>query len=442
MASPERWPVLKVGSATHRRLLVVILLAAVLLRVTVALYMGDQVTVLPGIQDQVSYEALAQSLLAGRGYSFTENWYPFTPANAPTAHWSFLYPLYLAATYAVFGLHPLAARLVQAILGGALISLLVYLIGRRVANEETGLVAAGLAAVYGYFVYYSAALMTETFFIVSVLWSLYLALELKEKPALGRWVLLGAVLGVAALLRQTILIFAPFLMLWLYWELRSQSVRWWCFFVPAGMVALLIVPWTVRNYVVYQQILPLNSNAGYALYASNNPTMGTNWSNDRVVVPVPEELKGQNEAELNQSLTRKGIEYVVSDPRRYLWLTVNKTEEYFRFWPTSESSAISNLNRVLSFGLYLPFMLLGLALSVRRWHGMALLYLFIVIHTAIHLLSWPSVRYRLPVDGVLMVFAAVALIACYRQITMWRRKIRPLFRLASEPRSSGQLRRS
>jgi hypothetical protein len=57
-------------------------------------------------------------------------------------------------------------------------------------------------------------------------------------------------------------------------------------------------------------------------------------------------------------------------------------------------------------------------------------------------LSWPSVRYRLPVDGVLMVFAAVALIACYRQITLWRRKIRPLFRLPTEPRSSGELRRS
>ena len=59
----------------------------------------------------------AVSLLAGRGYSFDQDWYPgFTRAGEPTAHWSFLYPLYLAVVYAVFGYHPLAARLVQALL--------------------------------------------------------------------------------------------------------------------------------------------------------------------------------------------------------------------------------------------------------------------------------------------------------------------------------------
>ena len=67
-----------------QRVLTLILVVAVLIRIVVALYMGDKVTVLPGIQDQVSYDALARSLLDGRGYSFTKNWYPFTPANTPT----------------------------------------------------------------------------------------------------------------------------------------------------------------------------------------------------------------------------------------------------------------------------------------------------------------------------------------------------------------------
>ncbi|HEY9526527.1 MAG TPA: hypothetical protein VIR02_05555, partial [Anaerolineales bacterium] len=139
----------------HGQLLTLILVAAVLIRIPVALLMGDQVTVLPGIQDQVSYDALARSLLDGRGYSFTEKWYPFTPANTPTAHWSFLYPLYLAGVYAVTGYHPLVARVLQGAIGGALLCWLVYKIGRRVANEETGLVGAGLAAIYGYFLYYN-----------------------------------------------------------------------------------------------------------------------------------------------------------------------------------------------------------------------------------------------------------------------------------------------
>jgi 4-amino-4-deoxy-L-arabinose transferase-like glycosyltransferase len=421
MMSPVRFIVLNRDRTKNKQLLILILAAAVLIRIPVALLMGDQVIVLPGIHDQLSYDALARSLLAGRGYSFTENWYPFTPANTPTAHWSFIYPLYLAGIYAITGYHPLVARLVQGIVGGALICFLVYLIGRRVVNEETGLMGAGLAAVYGYFIYFNVALMTETFFIVLVLVSLYLSLELKEKPTLARWVLLGLALGLAGLLRQTVLLFVPFLLLWLFWELKKNDIHWWYFTVPVVVIILIIAPWTIRNYQVYHQFLLLNSNAGYAVYASNNPNLGTDWRNDLVVVPLPEELVGQNEAELDRALTRKGLQFILADPQRYLWLTLNKTLEYFKFWPSSDSSRISNLNRMLSFGLYLPFMLLGLYLSFSRWRSFALLYLFMVVHTGIHLLSWPAPRYRLPVDAVSMVFAGLTLVELAKQLKTWRR---------------------
>lgn len=414
--------VLNMDRTRQQRLLILILAVAVLIRIPMALYMGDRVTALPGIQDQVTYDALAHSLLDGRGYSFTENWYPFTRANTPTAHWSFVYPLYLAGVYALTGYHPLAARFVQGIAAGLLISLLVYRIGRRVADETTGLVGAGLAAMYGYFIYYNVALMTETFFIVLVLLSLYLSLEIKEKPVLWRWVLLGLVIGMAGLLRQTVLLFVPFLLLWLFWELKNAGVARWYAIVPVVVIILVIAPWTLRNYRVFQQFLLLNSNAGYALYASNNPNLGTDWNNDEVVVPVPAELKGLNEAQLDRALTQKGIGFIVADPQRYLLLSMDKTLEYFKFWPTSESGTMSNVVRVLSFGLYLPLMLLGLFLSLSRWRNFAVLYLFMLIHTGIHLLSWPAPRYRLSVDAVAMVFAALAVLEIARRADAWRRR--------------------
>jgi hypothetical protein len=71
---------------------------------------------------------------------------------------------------------------------------------------------------------------------------------------------------------------------------------------------------------------------------------------------------------------------------------------------------------VLSFGLYLPFMLFGLWLSFSRWRSFAILYVFIFIHTSIHLLSWPAPRYRLTVDAVAMVFAGMAVLALARQV--------------------------
>ena len=64
-------------------------------------------------------------------------------------------------------------------------------------------------------------------------------------------------------------------------------------------------------------------------------------------------------------------------------------------------------------------MLYGLWLSVWRcWRGenlqqrayLGLLYLFMVIYTLIHLLSWALIRYRLPVDAILILFAALGLV--------------------------------
>lgn len=407
----------KVERLAYKHLLAFVLFVAVLVRIPMAFYMGDQVTVLPGIHDQISYDALARSLLAGQGYRFTEHWYPFTPANTPTAHWSFLYPLYLAGIYRLIGYHPLGARLFQGIVGGALMCLFIYLIGRRIVSERVALLGAGLAAVYGYFIYSSVALMTETFFIVMVLLSLLVSLQLKDEPSLARWILLGLSLGVATLIRQTILLFAPVLFVWLFWELKGR-IRLWHFVVSLGMIVLLITPWTMRNYHVYRQFLPLNSNAGYALYASNHPHLGTDWRNENIVVPVPEELAGQNEAAINHALLRKGIGFVLEDPGRYLWLILDKALEYFQFWPSSQSSSISNLARVLSFGLYMPFMLLGLLLSLSHWRNYIPLYLFATVHTGIHLISWPSIRYRLPVDAVLMLFAGLAVLTPVRRLSI------------------------
>ena len=154
--------------------------------------------------------------------------------------------------------------------------------------------------------------------------------------------------------------------------------------------------------------------------------MGTDWRNEIVVVPIPRELKGQNEAQLDRALTQKAIGFILADPLRYLQLSLDKAVEYFRFWPTDESSQISNLNRVLSFGIAMPFMMMGLVLSFSRWRNFSVLYLFMLIHTGIHLLSWPAARYRLPVDAVSMVFASMALLELTKQFSAWRRRLAPI----------------
>ncbi len=428
------------------QLLAVIALVAVLLRVASAFYQGDTVNVLPGVFDEVSYDGLARRVLGGHGFTFAQDHWPATKAGEPTAHWSFLYTLYLAGVYALFGPHPLAARLIQAVLSGLLQSWLAWQIGRRVFGQAAGLIAAALSAGYIYFFYYAGALVTESFYMVAILWALDAALRLGDRLAAGHrdqppagnarlWLELGAAVAVAGLLRQVFLLFVPFLYLWLAWRGLVGPGGWgrraWApgllvgFLLATAVVVAAIAPWTIRNARAFGIFVPLNTNAGYAFYWGNHPVYGTRFQGilpadgPSYVDLLPRELASLNEAELDQVLLRRGIGFVLADPWRYVLLSLSRAQEYFKFWPSAESSTISNLSRVASFGLLLPFMLVGLTLALGRLirrndpqqgPAVLLLGLFIGVYTGVHLLTWTLIRYRLPVDSVLLFFAALALV--------------------------------
>jgi len=145
---------------------------------------------------------------------------------------------------------------------------------------------------------------------------------------------------------------------------------------------------------------------------------------------VPEQIRHLDEAALDQELLKRGIQFVVDDPKRFVLLSLSRIPAYFMFWPSSESGLISNISRVASFGIMLPFMLYGVWVSFGKkrserghWFMNALfsreglLLIFILIYSTVHLLTWALIRYRLPVDAVLIPFAAIAIQSLYRRFT-------------------------
>ena len=431
-----------------RYILFGIVTLAILSRLAAALMLGDIVLPVSGAHDQVSYDALAQRLVAGYGFSFASDSYPFVKANEPTAHWSFFYTLYLAGVYALLGHHPLAARLIQVLLS-ILHIWLIYRLGRRLFGEWVGIAAAALTAAYAYFIFFNAALMTQTFYILALLFALDLALDLANganyelritNHELRHWFLLGFFLGIAALLRQTILLFAPLLFAYIWWarrqggtETRRQGdkalplspsptllVSLSPYLVSLLVIAALIFPWTLRNYLVYNDFLLLNSNGGFWLYSSNHPNQGTAFDST-YVAPIPEHLRGLSEPALDRALMREGIGFVIADPLRFALLTWSRIGAYFWIAPTEGSLPIANLARLLSFGLYFPLMLIGLWLSRTHWRLCLPLYLYVAFETTFCLLSWAAPRYRLPSDAIMMVFAGLAVVYLAERFGISRR---------------------
>jgi hypothetical protein len=251
-----------------------------------------------------------------------------------------------------------------------------------------------------------------------------LELIVKKRPKIDRILAavgLGVSLGLAALFRQSILPWLIPLYSWFVWRGSKAKVlksTVWNLLGVSAVIFGLIVPVTIRNYKAYNGFLLLNSNAGYAMYSAQHPLHGTSFQeytaaplpND--IVPIPE-----NEAEWDRVLMRKGLEFILREPGRYILLSLSRTADFFNFWPREESSLLFNLGRLMSLALFLPFMLVGLWRSYQEKERYSLLYLFIVIYSLMHLLTWAITRYRLPVDAVLLLFAAIGISEIYHRIS-------------------------
>jgi hypothetical protein len=86
-----------------------------------------------------------------------------------------------------------------------------------------------------------------------------------------------------------------------------------------------------------------------------------------------------------------------------------------------------NIGQTLSFTIFSPFMLLGMYAAWRtrdpqmRLRGymvspepVLMTLLFVAFYTVLHVLTWAMPRYRLPVDAVLVSFAALGLLVAWQ----------------------------
>jgi hypothetical protein len=212
--------------------------------------------------------------------------------------------------------------------------------------------------------------------------------------------------------------------------------------ISAFVLVLCILPFTLRNTRAYGDFLLLNSNAGYAMYSAQHPMHGTSFQ-EYAAAPLPADLAGQglNEAQWDKALMARGIGFILADPGRYFMLSLSRVRDYFEFWPTADSSLVFNIGRVASIALFLPFMLYGIWVEVKAkveakakakvkakdeaadeaavkdaaeagyfsTSALTLTLLFVLFYSALHILTWAMSRYRLPVDAVLLIYAAVAI---------------------------------
>jgi dolichyl-phosphate-mannose-protein mannosyltransferase len=180
-------------------------------------------------------------------------------------------PLLTAAIYEVRGAaDEETARIVYALIG-ALAVPLAFALGRRLGGPGAGLVAMVPVAIYPALLEYGGMLMTEplaTTVLAGALLCLLRGCELRRPLP---WVGGGLLLGALAMLRPEYAVLIPLLpALALYRLYRGEGrLRRGLLAGPAlafGLACLVVLPWTVRNFVVFDRLVPISTGGGQLLY--------------------------------------------------------------------------------------------------------------------------------------------------------------------------------
>jgi tetratricopeptide (TPR) repeat protein len=346
-----------------------------------------------------------------------------------------LYVYLLAFLYKVFGHNYYFPRFLQ-IISGSASCVFVFLIGRKLFNRTVGIISGLIAAFYATLIFYDGELMIESLIIFLDLVLIYLLINSTAKSSLKRWLGCGAVLGLSAIARPNILIFVPFVLVWMLYAFRGKLAskeilaRWLVFCLG---VLLLVFPITLRNLMVGKDLVLIGWQGGHNFYLGNNP-QATGWSvtaaqidaswwggyHDAKRVAQQETGRQLKPSEISSFWYHKGVDFILSSPLRWIKLMINKTIYFWKgfeipndkdFYLNKDFSSLFNLLLTksplyLPFGLIGPLSILGMAIGLRRWRRNLLMYLFILSYSLSVVIFFVCSRFRMPVIPLLIVFAS------------------------------------
>jgi 4-amino-4-deoxy-L-arabinose transferase-like glycosyltransferase len=322
---------------------------------------------------------------------------------------------------------------------GTLTVLCYFFFARRAFGSNRVAFLSGLfGAVYPFWVCATAELADGI--LTSFLLAACLALGTRGSQVGGAFtsLLFGLALAALAMVRGALLPFALVAMLWFLW--RCRQYRWGWF---AALLALLgfangLAPWGVRNYRIYGEILPVVSSAYLHLWMGNNPdATGGTLDEQELRSSLSDARRQEVLAEPNQArryalLGKDSLEEIAADPaaafgRRFTaaetFVLGQRWREHRQLGLAEQAEGIAEPPAWLRehFDLLLNgslVALLALALLGWRWtyawawHArlatLAVIWIplpYVLSHG--EALSGP----RLPLDGVLLCYAAYAALA-------------------------------
>ena len=352
---------------------------------------------------------------------------------------SMLPPLYagvVAGVYGLLGTETFAATLTLEILNAAATSLavlFVFLITQRLARGATPWLAALIVTFNPTVVGYISFIWDTSLFTLAVTLAVWLALRRSRRPLeWGKSFGFGLVLGGLALLNPALTIAYPLLVLWMITRAEGWRVRPLLRSIVATMVGwvLVILPWTVRNYVHSGELMYIRSALPIVFWLGVCPEAETNpaavYGRWYPLENSGEQAKVTQMGEYAYLNEWKAMAYaaITSAPGRYLRLTALRTVDYWAGTAYSHKAPEisgwpeSPLRRTVALFVLAEVVLVAIGLLIVRRPGPEIWWLLGIVFTfsIIYCLTHVQIRYRAPAEPLMAVVVATVVSQAWSRI--------------------------
>jgi 4-amino-4-deoxy-L-arabinose transferase-like glycosyltransferase len=386
---------------------------------------------------------VGRAIFEGHGFAS-----PMYEPSGPTAWLAPVYPLLIATGFKLFGLYTAAAA--WFILGlnalfGALTVLPIRAIVRRlfgVAAHREAAFAGWLWTLLPYSIYVAGERIWEntlTALLAALL--IWLTYAVEEDSGLRLWTLWGALWGVAALTSPALLSSLPFLGIWIAWRHKRAGRPWFRQATASALVfCAFLAPWMLRNYQVFQRVIPLRDNFWLEMHVGNN-------GDDRQ--PCPDAVHPSNSAREREQYASLGelgymdaknvetTQWIDGHPDQFAQLTARRI---LFIWTGFWSLRLGYLREepmepfaTAYFTALTVLAIAGFAFARRNRLGPILIpmAIFLVIFPLPYYVTHPSYDYRHAMDPILVILTTHACVEFARHKLQSARPRALPFRLVS-----------
>ena len=321
-----------------------------------------------------------------------------TPLHMPGyGIWMFLFNFITQNNYGV-----IIGDIVVSCLTVYVIYLLSYEIFKK---KKISIISALIFALYPFSIFYSISALSETLFVFLLLLSILMFYR--------NDFFYGSLLIILSIyIKPTPDIFAPFLILIFSLVIKKYSFKKSIFHlcIYYTLYILLLSPWWFHNWKKYDGFVRINLSGGYHLYSGNNIKNKTgggiggidvdhNWSD--------EDIKYRG-IEFHNKFKKEAYNFIKESPKEFVNLTMIKFLRFWQIYPYTDEykGTIYKLISTLSYGIILILSILFIFNSKKFLRIISPLLTIIFFTTAIHCITIASIRYRYPIEPILIIFAS------------------------------------